>query len=106
MTLQGKPGQRWKSSRKANPGCPAKVNKIIFNLGIRTPMYSNHCLFDQLFNRYKSSLFAKTDERIFSMPSTPGMVGNIKVLFIFYVIESLCSLCLGDIFTFSSTLES
>ena len=69
-------------------------------------MYRNRCLFDELFNRYKSSLFGKTDERIFSMHSTPGMAGNIEVLFIFYVTESLCSLCLGDLFRFSSTLES
>lgn len=57
-------------------------------------------------NRYKSSLFGKTDVRIFSMHSTSGMVGNIEILFIFYVTKSLCSLCLGDVFRFSSTLES
>jgi hypothetical protein len=33
--------------------------------------------------------------RFFSIPSTPITTENIKIPFIFYVTEPLCSLCLG-----------
>jgi len=42
-------------------------------------MYRNHCLFCNMFNRYKILLFSNIDERIFSMSSTPHKDENIKV---------------------------
>jgi hypothetical protein len=40
------------------------------------------------------------------MSCTLGMAVSFKVYFIFYVTESLHSLCLADVFKFSLTLKS
>jgi len=50
--------------------------------------------------------FRNIDERVFFVPSTPNMIENIKIHHIFYVTESLHSLCLGNVFRFSLTLKS
>jgi len=42
MTLQNKPRQQLKSSRKANPKCSTKVINNYFNLRIKTPMRINY----------------------------------------------------------------
>jgi hypothetical protein len=94
MTLQGKPGKQLKSSRKTNPECPAKViNNYFYFKNMNSNVQPN-----DMFNMYKSLLISNMNERIFSMFSTLDMAENIKLHFIFYVTESLCSLCLGDVF--------
>jgi hypothetical protein len=87
MTPQGKPRKQWKSRRKANPECPAKVmNNYIYFKNMNSNVQPN-----DMFNMYKSLLISNINERIFSMPGTLGMAENIKVYFTFYVTESLGS---------------